>query len=251
MDIKLLSYNIQSWDMNERRKTGVVDLIKKHNPDVICLQEVTVKWFSLLKKELSDKYYFTGRDRFFGDHTALIRDRERNCVLYKKDRFTQLYSHTYWYGDDIKTPSITEEAVFKRIFTCVGLKDRKTNKIYEQISTHLEYTTAHCRELQAKVLVNYLKKQNKTIVIAGDFNSPPEENAYQLVTSYMKDVGLEFNKNDITYHAYNNPNIKQERIDYVFRTANIEPKSFEIIKDKYDELPPSDHYPLECIFEIE
>ena len=56
MKIKLLTYNIQSWDMNDRRKLGVVDLIKRHNPDVIRFQEVTLFWYPLLKKEFGDIY---------------------------------------------------------------------------------------------------------------------------------------------------------------------------------------------------
>ena len=117
MKIKLLTYNIQSWDMNERRKLGVVDLIKKHNPDVICLQEVTVKWFSLLKKELSDTYAFCGRDRFHGDKNVIEWRRERNCVLYRKDRFSALYNHTYWFNGDIKKRGLIEEAEYPRAKT--------------------------------------------------------------------------------------------------------------------------------------
>ena len=52
MNIKFLSYNIQSWDVTDRRIKGIFDLIKRHNPDIICFQEVTVGWYSLLKKEL-------------------------------------------------------------------------------------------------------------------------------------------------------------------------------------------------------
>ncbi len=249
MKIKLLTYNIQSWDMNERRKLGVVDLIKKHNPDVICLQEVTVKWFSLLKKELSDTYAFCGRDRFHGDKNVIEWRRERNCVLYRKDRFSALYNHTYWFNGDIKKRGLIEEAEYPRIFTCVGLKDKNNGRIFEQISTHLEYTTAHCRELQAKILVDYLKEQNKTIILAGDFNSVPEEQAYQLVASQMIDVGKEFSRTEYTYHSYNKD--RQTRIDFIFRTKKVKPLSFDIIKDDYEGLPPSDHYLLKCVFEIE
>lgn len=248
MRIKLLTYNIQSWDMNDRRKLGVVDLIKRHNPDVICLQEVTVKWFSLLRKELSDIYAFCGRDRFHGNKEIIEWKKERNCVLYKKDKFMASYSHTYWYNDDITKPGMTEEAEYNRVFTCVGLKEKNSGKNFELISTHLEYTTAHCRELQAEILVNYLKKQNKTIVLAGDFNSVPEEKAYQLVSKEMTDIGKEFSITENTYHSY-----KREaptRIDFIFRTNDVKPLSFDVIKDEFDGLPPSDHYPLKCTFEL-
>ena len=34
MEIKLLTYNVQSWDVTERRIKGIIDLIKRYNPDV-------------------------------------------------------------------------------------------------------------------------------------------------------------------------------------------------------------------------
>ena len=77
MDIKLLSYNIQSWDVNKRRIEGILDLIKRHDTDVICFQEVTKFWYSLLRKELGTIYAFTGRDRFFNDKTQNKRDFEQ------------------------------------------------------------------------------------------------------------------------------------------------------------------------------
>ena len=82
MQIKLLTYNVQSWDVTERRIKGIIDLIKRYNPDVIFLQEVTQTWFKILRKEFSSVYIFTGRDRLYADKDALKRDREKNCVLF-------------------------------------------------------------------------------------------------------------------------------------------------------------------------
>ena len=108
-DIKLLTYNVQSWDVNERRIKGIIDLIKKYNPDIVFLQEVTLKWFKLLKKEFNDIYTFTGRDRLYNDKDCLKRDKERNCVLFKKDRFDLLWSHTYWLGPDMKHLNLKDQ----------------------------------------------------------------------------------------------------------------------------------------------
>lgn len=248
MYIKLLSYNIQSWDLNDRRIKGIIDLIKRHNPDVICFQEVTIKWFSILTKEFSDIYSFCGRDRHYGEHDVDAWKKERNCVLFKKDRFTKLYSHTYWYGDDLYHPCLTEGAEHKRVFTCVGLKD-KDNKEFEVISTHFEHLNPKSREIQANILVNYLKNNKHTLVLAGDFNSNPEEKAYELVSHTLCDIGREFKVEEITYHAYGRD--KVNRIDYVFRSNGVSPKSYRLVKDEYEGLPPSDHYPVECIFEID
>ncbi len=246
--ITLLTYNIQSWDVNERRAKGIIDLIKRYNPDIICLQEVTVMWFKILRKEFSDIYAFNGRDRLYGEKDCLRRDREKCCVLYKKERFNFVCSHTYWLGPDMIHPSKFEESVFKRVFTVTKLIDVKNNRKFQAISTHFDYLKPEVREQQAEVLSTYLKKQKEPIILAGDFNGEPKEKGYKLISVVMVDIGAEFNETNITYHAYNK--FPYEKIDYIFRSNDVIAKDFKLIKDDYAGLPPSDHYPLFTIFEI-
>lgn len=248
MDIKLLSYNLQSWDVTDRRINGIIDLIKKHDPDVICFQEVTIFWYSRLKKEFKDKYIFTGRDRFYGDKVQIKRDFERNCVVYKKERFKAVKCRTYWLGPDIYNPSRFEGAYFNRIFTTAILKDIKSNKIIQFLSTHFDDRFPKIRGYQGAILANYTKKQNMPLVLAGDLNSEPKEQAYKEISGALLDVGKSFNEENITYHAYDK--FPSERIDYIFINDLVKAKSFKLIKDTYEGLPPSDHYPVETILYI-
>ena len=249
MAIKLMTYNIQSWDVNERRIQGIIDLIKRRNPDIICFQEVTIFWYSLLRKEFGDVYSYTGRDRFYGDKNQIKRDFERNCVFYKKDRFKAIKCRTYWLGPDIYNPSRFEGAYFNRIFTTAILFDKVTNNKVQVISTHFDDRFPEIRAKQGLVLSDYVKQQDTPLVLAGDFNSEPSENAYKTVKQVLHDVGEEFNETNITYHAYDK--WPHERIDYVFRNNDIKPKEYCLVKDIYEGLPPSDHYPVECLFEIQ
>lgn len=248
MKIKLLSYNIQSWDKNPRRVEGIIDLINRHNPDVICFQEITISWFKELRNRLGEIYTFTGRDRYHGDQKQLKRDRERNCVAFKKDKFLMKWSHTYWMGPDMNHPSKFEESVFNRVFTAVSLVDIKTNQRFQCISTHLDYDLPVGRKKQAEVLLGYIKKQKGNLLLAGDFNSEPKEDAYHMIADYLIDVGKEFNEENITYHAYDK--FPHERIDFIFRSKDIKAEKFLLVKDKYQGLPPSDHYPVEAILNL-
>ena len=248
MDIKLLSYNIQSWDVNDRRIKGIIDLIKRHNPDVICLQEVTILWYSILRKEFKDIYTFTGRDRFYGDKVQIKRDFERNCILFKKDRFKVIKCRTYWLGPDIYNPSRFEGAFFNRIFTTAILKDLKSDSKIQFISTHFDDRFPEIRAKQGIVLSNYFKSQKGAVVLAGDFNSEPKEEAYKSLRAVAVDLGELFNETNITWHSYDK--WPHERIDFVFTNKEITPKSFKLVTDEYDGLPPSDHYPLECVIKL-
>ena len=248
MEIKLLSYNLQSWDVTERRINGIIDLIKRHNPDIICFQEVTIFWYSRLRKEFKDIYTFTGRDRFYGDKNQIKRDFERNCVLFKKSRFSPIKCRTYWLGPDIYNPSRFEGAYFNRIFTTAILKDLSSHKKIQFISTHFDDRFKEIRAKQGIVLANYSLEQYMPLVLAGDFNSKPIEDAYKSVKSVLIDVGKSFKEESITYHAYDK--YPHERIDYVFINELVKAKSFKLIRENYEGLPPSDHYPLEVILDI-
>lgn len=248
MDIKLLTYNVQSWDVTDRRIRGIIDLINRYNPDVICLQEVTQTWFKILRKEFSNIYTFKGRDRLFADKNALKRDREKSCVLFKKDCFKYITGHTYWLGPDMNNPSKFEGSVFKRVFTVAKLLDKKNNKKFQAISTHFDYLKPEVRQQQAEVLNHYLKQQKDPILLAGDFNGGPEEKCYEVITKTLSDVGAEFNHTEFTYHAYDKQ--PYEKIDFIFRSKDIHAKEFKMIKDKFEGLPPSDHYPLLAKVEI-
>lgn len=245
MNIKFLSYNIQSWDVNDRRIRGIFDLIKRHNPDVICFQEVTIPWYSLLKKELGCKYKFTGRDRFFGDKTRAKRYFERNCIAFKKDRFKAIKCRTYWLGPDMYNPSLFEGASLNRIFTTVYLLDKKTNKKILAISTHFDDRYPEIRAKQAVVLSSYIKEQKVPLILMGDFNSQPSEEAYKTIKKALIDTGEEFAITETTYHGYGERS--PMRIDFAFRNKLIKTKSFKIVKDSFEGLPPSDHYPIECV----
>ena len=248
MEIKLMSYNIQSWDVNERRIKGIIDLIKRHNPDIICFQEVTIFWYSLLRKEFGDVYYITGRDRFYGVKGEPKHHFERNCVFFRKDKFNAIKCRTYWLGPDVNNPSRFEGAFFNRIFTTAVLLDKKTKKKFQVISTHFDDRFPEIRAKQGIIISDYIKAQKGPVLLAGDFNSQSEEGAYQTVSSTFVDVGKEFNELGYTYHAYGI--YPTERIDYVFRNNDIKPKEFRLVKDCYEDLPPSDHYPVECLFDI-
>ncbi len=169
-------------------------------------------------------------------------------MAYKKDRFKAIKCRTYWLGPDIYNPSRFEGAYFNRIFTTAVLFDKKTNKKFQVISTHLDDRFPEIREKQGIVLSNYVKTQKSPLMILGDFNSEPKENAYKHVRKVLIDVGEEFNETNITWHSYDK--WPHERIDFFFRTEDIKVKSFELIKDEYEGLAPSDHYPLKSIVVI-
>ena len=248
MNIKLLSYNLQSWDVTDRRKNGVITIIKEADPDIICFQEVTIFWYSFLRKEFKDKYIFTGRDRFYNDKTQPKRDFERNSIAFKKDKFIYKRCRTYWLSPNIYEPSRFPGAFFNRIFTTAILQSKNTNQKFEVISTHFDDRFPDIRAKQGQVLAQYVSNEKLPLILMGDFNSEPKEEAYQNVSKVLSDVGKLYHQESFTYHAYDK--YPHERIDYAFVNEEVSTKSFKLIKETFEGLPPSDHYPVEVIINI-
>ena len=141
-----------------------------------------------------------------------------------------------------------DDSVFPRVFTATYLLEKNTKQKIQVISTHFDYDLPSGREKQAGVLSNYLLKQKNPLLLAGDFNCEPKEKAHQMINEILDDVGILFKQDEITYHAYDK--FPHERIDYIFKSKDIKAKEFELIKDEYEGLPPSDHYPLMSLLEI-
>ena len=148
----------------------------------------------------------------------------------------------------MRHPSKFEGSVFKRVFTATKLLDLKNSRKLQAISTHFDYLKPEVREQQAEVLASYLAAQKGAVALAGDFNGEPKENGYALITNLMTDLGEEFNENSITYHAYEK--FPYQKIDYIFKNKDIKAKDYKLIKDQFEGLPPSDHYPLFAVIEL-
>jgi len=83
---KILSWNIDGLDNGSReaRTIGVVEKIKKEEPDVVMLQEVIETTENILRTNLSNQYeLFSGK--LYGDYYTMILVRNKTCVCSGKN----------------------------------------------------------------------------------------------------------------------------------------------------------------------
>ena len=235
---KAVSFNIQSWNVTDLRKEGFVDKIKKLNPDLIGLQEVTYVWDELVNKTFSEDYYVFGDFRF----SSYNQHNEKNTVLVRKSIFNVLKTETFWLSDTPHKESIAKDCMYPRVCTYVVLEEKKTKKQFMFLNTHLDHLCDEGRENETRCFVEFIKTLKLPIVLVGDFNSQSFHKSYKLVNELLKDSKMCFENPDLswTWHTYDE-NPTEEIIDYIFISEEIEPLKFNVDKNQYKGVDVSDH----------
>jgi len=205
------------------REPLLIQEIQRHDPDVICLEEVDC--FSQLLSQL-DAVGFAGVWVPKPSSPCLkFKDNmgpDGNAVFFKRSRFELLkgYHRVLSADTEGRTPSSGTLLVCQ-------LEHRETKKRVTVCCTHLKAKKGFegVRLAQAKHLLDIIKEaKGERTILAGDFNAGLDERVYQLV---KEEGGLESAYNDVlgkepeytTWKLRGNaadPSEKKDTIDFIF-----------------------------------
>ncbi|GJD03749.1 endonuclease/exonuclease/phosphatase [Colletotrichum higginsianum] len=137
------------------------------------------------------------------------------------------------------------------------------------MSTHFDHKGVVAREESAKLILNVAREWSKgangkpptTVLLAGDFNSTPADNAYKTMVapeSGMVDVSAQVPEekrygNELTYTSFDEPNEEPQRIDFLFvkNPSPVTIRTFGVLSNKFDDdVFLSDHRPVVADVEI-
>ncbi len=229
------------WDM---RKDLVFEVIAKHSPDVLGLQEaLKFQIDEILAKSDHYKMIGRGRDRRGrGEHAAL---------LYKAELFDLLDSGTFWLSDTPEKRSRDWGNSIVRITTWVKLKDKKTGNIFYVYNAHYDHESQDSREKGTQLILSKIATQSPVIVMgdlnAGESNKAITPLAENLIDSYRaihpttKRVG--------TFNDWKGTDT-EDKIDYVFVSKDITVLDADIIRDNKNGRYPSDHFPVTATIKL-
>lgn len=233
--MRVVSFNIQN-DMKKasnEKIDAIAEFIKKHEPDVIGIQELTF----FVKQKLQEKlpeYNFYGRSRY-GFNTFFD---EYNCLLVKRcveviETSTFSLSKTPY-----KVRSKNFLSVFPRICTTiVCVLDKQKIKI---ANTHLDHGFDKAKEYQISVLYEVLKNNDYPLILLGDFNMYPGNDNLKTFKERMNlvDVCENFGKTCKKSES-------DKPVDHILIGPTFE---FTGAKKIVDDI--SDHYPVMCDVEF-
>jgi endonuclease/exonuclease/phosphatase family metal-dependent hydrolase len=269
LELRVMTFNIRygtandgdnSWD---KRKDMVCDVLRRHEPDIVGLQEALCFQIDYIRAALP-KYGEIGVAREDG-----IIKGEYSCVLYRTDRFGVGESGTFWFSDTPEIPgSNTWGNACVRICSWARLIETKTGNAFYIFNLHLDHVSQLSREKSAVLLAERIKNRRykEPYVVTGDFNSG-ENNP---VIKYLKgEITIDGSDGSsaktpvpmIDTFRMLHPDIKDVRtahefkgtrqgnkIDYVFVPQGTKVLEAEILYDNIDGRYPSDHYPVTASF---
>lgn len=248
MKLKILQWNI--W--TEEDPKNVVKLIQELNPDIACLQEATINCegngFINVPKFLQAK---TGMNLHFQKAQYWPTDKGKkyqgNCIL-SRNPFTE---KTHFYVQKMKHSNFDDYSYEGRVLV-VGKIDYE-GKILTVGTTHLSYTHKF-EETEQKIfeemkLLSIIKGLPEPLLLAGDFNVPPDSHLIKKLNSQFTDLGPSFNQKTWTTKKFSYQGFEEDelnwRLDYIFGTKDISVAESKVVKTEY-----SDHLPIFAEIEL-
>lgn len=223
--LKVMTFNIHHGENNlgKTNLTRVADLIKKHKPDFVALQEIDSGATRSGKlNQMRILSLLTGYEQTFGKTIDLQGGKYGLGIL--STRPIEAVQRL-----KLPNPDSTEP----RLLMC-ALVDLGVNKYVRFCTTHLDHRSPLNRGLQAAVINENLQNSLYPVIVGGDFNATADEHTLEAMTKYWNDAGA--NTEGPTYPD------NGKRIDY-FWTHKESP--FKVLDYRVLYEPTtSDHLPV-------
>lgn len=248
MKFTLLQWN--TWYKEDPNK--IASFIKDIDPDIACLQEITINHPNTNNLNVPDLLVQeTGMNGHFKDAqywpTEKGKAYQGNMIL---SRFP-IINKSHHFVQDMKHDNFDDYSTEGRVVTEVSLDIEGTD--LKIATTHLSYThkfiETNLKFDEEKRLLDYVKKQEDSFVLTGDFNVTPKSKLINDLSSLLNNAGPDFEENTWTTKPFDYLGFQEIelnwRLDYVFHGDGVKAVSSDVLKTDF-----SDHLPLLVTFEF-
>ena len=255
--VNVLCYNVFYKNV-DARAANIQDLIKKNDPDVLLLQEVSVDWIPHLKTFMADNNYsYYGYGRYGGELSAegLESGDQFVPILWKTDKYDLVQSGHFWLSstpEEVRSAAWVDGTISKypRCVNWVILKDKATGGEFMTMNIHTDPESDRVRTLSCDLAVKKLDefRGERPAVIGGDFNMSLTDRGYSIMTGSgypdvrVKAVDTEFGGSFNAWGDRTDDNFAFG--DHIFMSENMVAEKFDVVNDYYDGEHISDHNPL-------
>ncbi|MBQ6823555.1 MAG: endonuclease/exonuclease/phosphatase family protein [Clostridia bacterium] len=246
--LKIIDYNIRCVDdgpgkMISERAARFKKLVDQYQPDIMGLQEATVKWIDFLGNNLvgstySMYYQYRAED-----------SKESQPILWNHNKFDVLDKGYFWLSDTPEIPSKGWGSDHYRGCTWIKFKVKATGEVFLFMNTHLTGSNTPATN-SGNLIVKRARAMGGFdkygVFLTGDFNFPPQSAGYVTLTAAFVDVNdaLGFNT-AYTNNGYNEREDKHKDNwikDYVMCSENhVLPLKYSILNENIDGGWISDH----------
>jgi endonuclease/exonuclease/phosphatase family metal-dependent hydrolase len=228
----------------EFRKDLVADLIEAHLPDLLGTQEGTVPQLAYLESHLPGYLPLTA-------HRMVDPTCQYPTIFYRQGRFQVKASGEFWLSE---TPEVHRSkswhSAFPRLVTYGLFQEVGRDQDFYFINTHLDHVSEEARFQGARMIRDYFLRFNLPLILAGDFNEPPDSPVYRLLInpdSPLQDTWRALHgpeEEATTQHSFNGQE-RGARIDWILVTPPFRVQRVAIVTDDHQGRYPSDHFPYE------
>lgn len=277
MPLRIITFNIryattsptpdeELWEVRRPKLCTQIRFNTAGRSAFISFQEALANQVDDIQEELGPSWSHIGVGRDDGKAAG-----EFSPVFYQADTWKCERSKTYWLSPTPEEPSTGWDAVLPRIVTMGQFEHRQNGARVVVLSTHFDHIGVKAREESAKLILKLADswvgefsrsgKGKPPVFLGGDFNSTPEDKAYQTMTAPgtgMTDISTLIPEerrygNLLTYTSFNEPNEQPSRIDFLFvkDTADIKFLTYGVLANRFDDgVFLSDHRAVMADMEI-
>jgi len=263
--IRVMTFNVYGKEAQYlKRIQDILKIVKKYNPDVVCLQECNKEQHSNFVQMLTVmNNYAVATDKHPNSTTYVYTP-----ILYRKDKLELVDASAEWL-DSRYTKTNTKSLAWavlktldtKETFGVVNihgslwsdsyvLPEGKTHEDMHAIAS-AEWKPDNIRQMYDRTNAIIANHGNIPILWTGDYNFDLTHEAYKKATEEynMHDAGFSatdaIDKDIFTWHpvgSRNDPNETRGSIDHIFGNDKVIFRVHNICDDTDEEVAASDHY---------
>ncbi len=276
--IKLLTWNVKNFDLynwshNEETRSSIMELIKKENPDVLCLQEFysnnqLFQNVEFLRDSLGYKYFYFPPSVELNKlpKTKLQRtlwlsgelNQQWGVATFSKYPITDtgridfnnsfandcIYTDIKFSGKTARIYNVHFESIHLGYDDYAALDSLGENQKWKwgsikKIARKMKRAFAR-RAQQANAVAEHIEQYTGTQILCGDFNDIPVSYTYQTAKGNLTDAFEEKGKGFGPTFANK---LSIFRIDYALFDESIKINSYRTVRKEL-----SDHYPVVVTF---
>lgn len=248
--MKILTCNIRcygardgdnAWD---RRRDFCIEVMRRRQPDLICLQECWQEQHADLTAALPEFDAYGMIDEPLGRHPM-------NAVFFRRDRFGLVSQGGYWLS---QTPHVAGSSAWDsacvRLANWLRLEETATGREFRVVNTHLDHVSQSAREQQARLIVEDAAAYPDAYpqLLTGDMNCDAANPALEVFRrGGWRDTYAQMHGDEDpghTFHGFRGPDFDSQigKMDWVLARGVVVVEDAEVIRDADDGRFPSDHY---------
>lgn len=242
-ELKILSFNVRGfneYDLLNNKEAGneIIDLIKRENPDIVCLQEHSRIWYKELKmySYRAETPYSTRRQVtqvVFSKYPII----KKGSLDFPETSNNGIYADILYEKDTVRVYNLHLQS-FKVIPSVGAVMNEPKDRLYNRMAKSFAK-----QEEQANLFLEHSKTISYRKIVCGDINNNQYSKIYRTIKGDMLDTfeerGNGFGR---TYDFMGYP----LRIDFILADPE-----FEIIDHKNYNEKLSDHYPVMAKLKLE